>query len=199
MEGRFPYPPQAHRDPDHFRALARRYLEIQRGRGWMGRTRLVDKTLDNHLHIGMIHLMFPRAVILHVARHPMDTGLACWRQLFATGNETLYDLAEIGAEQRRYRAMIDHWGAVLPGRVAEVGYEALVADPESEIRRLVTEVCALPWAPSCLRFHDTNRSVGPASADQVRKPVFMPSVDRWRRHESRLAPLVEALGDLARN
>ena len=68
-----------------------------------------------------------------------------------------------------------------------------------EIRRLVTEVCALPWAPSCLRFHDTNRSVGTASADQVRKPVFMTSVDRWRRHESRLAPLVEALGDLARN
>jgi tetratricopeptide (TPR) repeat protein len=193
IEGRFPYPPSAPREANHFRMLARRYMDAQRARGWVSRMRLTDKTLENHLHVGMIHLMFPRAKILHVVRDPMDTGLACWRQLFTRGNETLYDLAEIGAEQRRYQTMMDHWRTVLPDRVVEISYEALVSEPENQIRRLVSQVCALPWAEACLRFHETRRPVGTASADQVRQPISAVSVDRWRQYETQLAPLAAAL------
>jgi tetratricopeptide (TPR) repeat protein len=193
LEGRFPYPPDAPREGDHFRRLARRYLETQGSRGWSHRQRPVDKTLDNHLHVGMIHLMFPQATILHVTRDPVDTGLACWRQLFAKGNETLYDLAEIGAEQLRYAAMMEHWRAVLPGRVVDVRYEDVIADPDAAIHWLVTEVCGLPWTADCLRFYETRRAVGTASADQVRRPIFRTSVQRWRRYERQLAPLVAAL------
>jgi hypothetical protein len=193
LDGRFPYPPDALRESDHFRRLARRYLETQGARGWSHRQRPVDKTLDNHLHVGMIHLMFPQATILHVMRDPVDTGLACWRQLFATGNETLYDLAEIGAEQLRYAAMMEHWRKVLPGRVVDVRYEDFIADPDASIRWLVTEVCGLPWTSECLRFYETRRAVGTASADQVRRPIFSTSVDRWRRYEGQLAPLLAAL------
>jgi hypothetical protein len=193
MDGHFPYPPDARRGADHFRALAGHYMDAQRARGWAGRTRLIDKTLDNHLHIGMIYLMFPRATILHAVRNRMDTGLACWRQLFSTGAETLYDLAEIGAEQRRYQTMMDHWRAVLPNRVIDVDYEALVDDPENQVRQLVTRTCALPWAEACLRFHETKRAVSTASADQVRQPVFTSSIGRWRRYESHLQPLMTAL------
>ena len=88
LENRFPYPPHAPQENDHFRQLARRYLAAQRTRGWTDQLRPVDKTLDNHLHVGMLHLMFPRATILHAVRDPVDTGVACWRQLFARGNET---------------------------------------------------------------------------------------------------------------
>jgi Flp pilus assembly protein TadD len=193
LDGRFPYPPSAAPEVDHFRRLARRYLEAQASRGWSRRTRPVDKTLDNHLHVGMIHLMFPQATILHAVRDPVDTGLACWRQLFARGNETLYDLSEIGAEQLRYAAMMSHWRNVLPGRVVEVRYEDLVADPEASIRWLVTDVCGLPWTADCLRFHETHRAVGTASADQVRRPIFRTSVERWRRYEAQLGPLLSAL------
>jgi len=189
----FPYPPEAPKGPGHFRRLGRRYLEAQRARGWSGRGRLTDKTLDNHLHIGLIHLMFPGAVFLHAARDPMDTGLACYRQLFATSGETLYSLAEIGAEWRRYQAMMDHWRSVLPGRVTEIGYERLVASPDKEIRSLVTEACGLPWSADCLRFHETRRSVGTASAEAVRRPIFESSVGRWRRYETRLGELAAAL------
>ena len=193
LDGRFPYPPDAPREGDHFRRLARRYLETQGSRGWSHRQRPVDKTLDNHLHVGMIHLMFPQATILHVRRDPVDTGLACWRQLFAKGNETLYDLAEIGAEQLRYAAMMEHWRKVLPGRVVDVRYEDLIADPDATIHWLVTEVCGLPWTSDCLRFYETRRAVGTASADQVRRPIFRTAVGRWRRYERQLAPLLAAL------
>jgi hypothetical protein len=193
------YDPATPKDAAFFRTLAQDYLAAMAARGWKTRSRLVDKTLESTLHIGMIHLMFPRAVILNSVRDPVDTGLACYRQLLAGGNETLYDLGQIGAEYVGYRGLVDHWRDVLPGRVIDVSYEALVQDPETQIRWLVTEACGLKWDPACLDFHTTSRPVTTASASQVRQPIFTTSLQRWRRYERHLGPLLEALGDYASN
>ncbi|HEX4199109.1 MAG TPA: sulfotransferase [Caulobacteraceae bacterium] len=179
------------------RERAETYLDGMRARGWKPGARLVDKTLESYLHVGMIALMFPRAVILHSVRDPVDTCLACYRQLFADGNETLYDLGQIGAEYVGYRAVMDHWNIVLPGRVIDVSHEALVADPKSQIRWLVTEAGGLDWDPACLRFYETRRPVRTASVAQVRQPIFTTSLQRWRRYEKHLGPLFEALGPYA--
>ena len=179
------------------RRAARRYLEAMRARGWRGAGRFVDKTLENYLHVGAIALMFPKAVILHAVRDPVDTCLSCYRQLFASGGETLYDLADIGAEYAAYRGVMEHWGRVLPGRVVDVDHEALVADPERRIRWLVTEACGLAWNDACLRFHEAAGPVRTASSGQVRQPIFTTSVARWRRYERELAPLLAALGPYA--
>jgi Flp pilus assembly protein TadD len=184
-------------DPADWRRLAEAYLAAMRARGWKNASRFVDKTLENYLRIGMIHLMFPRAVILHAVRDPVDTCLACFRQLFASGNETLYDLRQIGETYVDYRRMMDHWRAVLPGRVVDVNHEALVGDPEGRIRWLVTEACGLEWDPACLNFHETETTVRTASATQVRQPIFQTSLQRWRRYERHLGPLLEALGPYA--
>jgi Flp pilus assembly protein TadD len=178
------------------RAIARRYLEAMRARGWRGAGRFVDKTLENYLHVGALALMFPKAVILHAVRDPVDTCLSCYRQLFASGAETLYDLGDIGAEYVTYRAVMEHWRAVLPGRVVDVDHEALVADPERRIRDLI-EVCGLAWNDSTLRFHEAAGPVRTASSAQVRQPIFATSVDRWRRYEAELGPLFTALGPYA--
>lgn len=176
------------------RDLAARYLAEMRARGWDGASRFVDKTLENYLHVGLIAVLFPKAVILQAVRDPMDTGFACYRQLFVSGNETLYDLADIGAEHRRYRGLIDHWAQVLPGRVRDVRYEALVEDPERQIPALVTELAGLPWDPATLAPHERSGAVQTASATQVRRPIHRSSVERWRRHAQHLRPLAEALG-----
>jgi tetratricopeptide (TPR) repeat protein len=184
-------------DRDGLRSLGRRYLEAIRNRGWRGRGRFVDKTLENYLHVGAIALVFPRAVILHTVRDPVDTCLSCFRQLFALGAETLYDLGEIGAEYVAYRKMMDHWRQVLPGRVVDVDYEAMVDNPEDSIRWLVTKACGLDWNDACLRFYETRSPVRTASGAQVREPVFRTSLSRWRRYERHLGALLEALGPYA--
>ncbi|HLI65108.1 MAG TPA: sulfotransferase [Caulobacteraceae bacterium] len=183
--------------PKDVRALAGAYLDALRERGWTRKARPVDKTLESYLHVGMIALMFPRAVILESVRDPVDTCLACWRQLFTHGNEPLYDLAEIGETYRTYRAMMDHWAEVLPGRVIEVSNEALVADPPAQIRWLVTDACGLAWDDACLDFHKTPRPISTASTAQVRRPIFSTSLERWRQYEAHLGPLIEALGPYA--
>ncbi|HEX3408624.1 MAG TPA: sulfotransferase, partial [Caulobacteraceae bacterium] len=184
-------------DQKALRGLARQYLEAARARGWRGAGRFVDKTLENYLHVGAIAMAFPNAVILHAVRDPLDTCLSCWRQLFAEGAETLYDLAEIGAEYVAYRETMDHWSAVLPGRVTLVDHEALVADPEQQIRWLVTEAGGLAWNDACLDFHSAGGAAPTASSAQVRQPIFRTSLQRWRRYEARLGPLIEALGPYA--
>ena len=175
------------------KALAAGYLVGLRERGWDGASRFVDKTLENYLHVGLITVLFPRAVILHAVREPMDVCFACYRQLFASGNETLYDLEDIAAEYHRYSGLMTHWAAVVPGRVTDVAYETLVADPEGGARALL-EAARLSWDPAVLRFHERPGAVRTASASQVRRPIYRTSVARWRRHADRLRPLAQALG-----
>jgi hypothetical protein len=181
----------------NWRDLAEAYLASMRQRGWNGADRFVDKTPENHLRVGMIHLMFPKSVILDSTRDPVDTCLSCYRQLFTAGNETLYDLAQIGRAYVRYRRVMDHWERVLPGRVIRVEHEKLVADPEGQIRRLVVDACKLDWDPACLRFYETEGPVRTASAAQVRRPMFSTSIGRWARYARELEPLLRALGPYA--
>jgi tetratricopeptide (TPR) repeat protein len=178
--------------------LAEAYLGSMRQRGWKGADRFVDKTLENYLRVGMIHLMFPKSVILDSTRDPVDTCLSCYRQLFTEGNETLYDLGQIGRAYVRYRRVMEHWERVLPGRVIRVEHEKLVADPEGQIRWLVGDACKLNWDPACLRFYETAGVVRTASAAQVRRPLFSTSIGRWARFANELEPLLAALGPYAR-
>jgi tetratricopeptide (TPR) repeat protein len=174
--------------------LAEAYLGLMRQRGWKGADRFVDKSLENHLRVGMIHLMFPKSVILDSMRDPVDTCLSCYRQLFTEGNETLYDLAQIGRAYVRYRRVMEHWDRVLPGRVIRVQHENLVSDPEGQIRWLVSDACKLDWDPGCLRFYEAEGVVRTASAAQVRRPMFLASIGRWTRFANELKPLMKALG-----
>jgi tetratricopeptide (TPR) repeat protein len=197
LSGHYPYDVTKAEQPAQFPRLAEAYLAAMHQRGWTSAPRFVDKLLRNYMHVGAIHLMFPRAVILHAVRDPVDTCLANFRQNFATGNELSYDLGDIGREYVRYREMMAVWEELLPGRVTSVSHEALVAAPEARIRWLVSEACGLAWDPACLDFHRTRRAVRTASVAQVRRPIFSTSIQRWRRYEKHLGPLFDALGPYA--
>jgi Sulfotransferase family/Tetratricopeptide repeat len=177
--------------------LAEAYLGSMRQRGWNGADHFVDKSLENHLRVGMIHLMFPNSVILDSTRNPLDTCLSCYRQLFTEGNETLYDLGQIGRAYVRYCRVMEHWDRVLPGRVIRVEHEKLLADTEGQIRWLVADACKLDWDPACLHFYETAGVVRTASAAQVRRPLFLTSIGRSARFASELEPLLKSLGPYA--
>jgi tetratricopeptide (TPR) repeat protein len=178
--------------PRHFRIRGAEYVKAVRELAPRAR-RIVNKALGNYLNIGMIHLCLPNAIIIHSARDPVDTCLGCYKRHFVTGNETTYDLRLLGQHYQEYRKVMAHWQRVLPGHVVDVVYEDLVADPEGQIRRLV-ELCGLPWDERCLRSHENARPVRTASWIQVRKPIYRGALQRWRRYERHLGPLLEALG-----
>jgi hypothetical protein len=179
--------------PTELRALGDEYLARTKIQRREGKPFFIDKLPNNFQHIGLIHLILPKARIIDVRRHPMAACFSGFKQHFARGQAFSYGLEDIGRYYRDYAALMEHIDRVLPGRVHRVLYERLVADTESEIRRLL-DYCALPYDEACLRFHETERSVRTASAEQVRSPIYTSGLDHWRRFEGWLAPLRDALG-----
>ncbi len=153
----------------------------------------IDKMPNNFLHIGLIHLILPNAKIIDARRHPMACCFSGYKQLFARGQTFTYDLADIGKYYRDYVILMDHWDRVLPGRVLLMQYEDMVADTESQMRRLLDH-CGLPFEDRCLRFYETERAIRTPSAEQVRQPIYRSGLEQWRNFEAHLGPLKEALG-----
>ncbi len=154
-----------------------------------------DKMPNNFRHIGLIHLILPNARIIDARRHPMACCFSGFKQLFAEGQEFTYGLHEIGQYYRDYVELMEHWEQVLPGKVLRVNYEEVVADLETQVRRIL-EFCDLPFEEACVNYHQTERSVRTPSSEQVRQPIFTEGLEQWRHFEARLDPLKEALGAL---
>ena len=160
-----------------------------------GAVRVVDKFPDNILSVGLIAQLFPRARIVYCSRDPRDIALSCYFQLFADGAQPFaYDLAECGQRCREVRRLARHWLKLLPHHMIEINYETLVADIETESRRLIAFL-GLEWDPACLDFHRTERTVVTVSHWQVRQPLYASSVGRWRHYEGRLGALFSALAE----
>jgi tetratricopeptide (TPR) repeat protein len=170
------------------RQLPQAYAERLRARGWDGSRRPIDKTLENYVHLGAILTAFPQARVLHTMRDPLETGFSCFRQLFAQGNETLFDLADIAEEYGRYRALMAHWRAAAPGRIVDVLHERLVADPEREMPALLA-AAGLSWDPAVTRFFESDNPMRTASAAQVRRPLEVMGGGRAGPYLAHLEPL----------
>jgi tetratricopeptide (TPR) repeat protein len=153
---------------------------------------LIDKTPANYLYIGLIALFLPQARIVHVRRGPMDNGFALLKTLFRTGCPYSYSLDDLAAYMGAQHRLMAHWRQVLPGRLIEIDYEALVDDQEGQSRQLLSAI-GLDWEPACLDFHSNPAPTATASAAQVRRPIYRDSVALWRHHEIALAPLKAGL------
>jgi len=177
---------------DEFARLGADYLERTLRHRPLGRPRFTDKLPNNYVHAGFLHLILPNAKVINARRHPLDSCLGSFKQLFARGQPFTYDQFELGEFYLEYQRLMDHWHAVLPGKVLDVQYEHVVEDLETQVRRIL-EYCDLPWNDACLRFWETDRAVKTASSEQVRKPIYASARHRWRNYEQHLAPLIEVL------
>jgi tetratricopeptide (TPR) repeat protein len=160
--------------------------------------RVTDKMPFNFLWAGLIHLTFPRAVIIHCRRAAVDTALSIHQTHFHPGLAFPTGGAELVAYFRDYQRLTDHWRRVLPAdRFIEVDYEELTREPEPVIRRMIA-ACGLTWDDACLRPESNPRAVKTPSKWQTRQPIYRTSVARWRRYEPWLGPL-RALVDINQN
>ena len=184
-------------DPDTIAAAAQTDLAAI-GRDYLARAshhrrdparRFVDKFPGNFFYAGFAARALPNAPIVCLRRNPMDTVLANFRNLFATGSryyDYSYDLLDIAAYYARFDRLMALWRETLPGRILELSYEALVDDQEGGTRRLLAH-CGLEWSDRCLDFHNHEGPVSTPSAAQVRRPIYRDSVARWRAHAPALA------------
>lgn len=175
-------------------ALGAGYIESTRPR--TGHTpRFIDKLPLNYMYLGLIGRALPGAKLVCLRRDPMDTCLSNYRQIFA-GNFRHYqynlDLLDCGRYFIEFDCTMRHWHSLMPGRVFDVHYEALVHEPEPVVRALL-HYCDLPWEAQCMAFHQRKSSVATPSAVQVRQGIYTSSVDRWQRYGDAMQPLYDLL------
>ena len=191
MKGGFP---QGIADmPDKaFAEAGQAYLDMLHAR-YPNFRHVTDKMPGNFLLIGFIHMMLPKAKIIHCARDAAATCLSIYKVHFRGDSHRYgYDLGELADFHNLYTDIMAHWRTVLPGVVHDVRYEDFVADQEGQTRALIAHL-GLPWDDAALSFHETDRPVRTASAAQVRQPMYQGSVDLWKRYGDRLKPLLDRL------
>ena len=154
---------------------------------------IVDKNLYNYRNIGLIHLLFPKAVIIHIQRDPMDTVFGCYKRIFSSAsNAWSTDVGALATEYTSYLSVMNHFHSTLsPGVLYSVRYEELISNPRRVLRELLESTLRLPWDERVLAHASAEalRPVHTASALQVRREVYLSSVGNWRDYSIDLLPL----------
>ncbi|KAL9190319.1 hypothetical protein ACHAXT_007530 [Thalassiosira profunda] len=157
-------------------------------------TRFADKMLTNYMNVGFIHLLFPNALILHVAREPMDSVFSAFKHDFPPGGlDYTSEFRGLARLYHNYRDIMEHWDKVLPGRVTHVRYEDMVTDLPNVAPKII-EAVGVPWDPTVLDFHKKKHAVNTLSTTQVRKGMYSHHFKGWKRYEEFLQPLLDLVG-----
>ena len=159
--------------------------------------RIVNKSLDNVLHLGLVSRLFPGSRAIVCRRDPMDTCLSCFMNpILPSRFRFITDLRALGLAYRQHERLLAHWRAVLEIPMIDVVYESMIDDHATQARGLI-ESLGLPWNDACLRFYESGRTVMTLSYDQVSRPIYRSSVGRWKNFEKHMTPLREALEEHA--
>lgn len=174
-----------------FDEIGRRYLD---GVAWRlgGETHFTDKQPVNFFNLGFICQALPQAKILHMVRDPVETCFSNLRELFSDVNRHSYDQLELADYFLQYRRLMAHWHATFPGRVLDVDYARLTADPEPVMRE-VAAFCGLDYVEGMSSTGSSTRAVSTASAIQVREEVSARGIPKWAPYARQLRPLIGAL------
>ncbi|MEM6781264.1 MAG: tetratricopeptide repeat protein [Pseudomonadota bacterium] len=178
---------------DNLAEFGEAYVEAVKAKDKSGKAlRVTDKMPGNYTNMGIITAILPNAKIIHCRRNPIDTCLSCYKQNFGQGQYWSYNLEELAEEYNRYLEVMSHWRSVMPDRFIEINYEETVGNFEEQARMLIDYV-GLDWDDACLEPHKQKRAVLTASKAQVTKPIYKTSVEKWKRYEKHLQPLVDGI------
>jgi tetratricopeptide (TPR) repeat protein len=172
--------------------ISTQYLDDLHNLAGDGYARIVNKMPHNFMHLGLIHIMFPYAKIIHCRRNPLDTCLSCYFQFFGGSNDYAYGLESLVFHYKQYLRYMHHWRDTLKIPMLEITYEDMIARQE-DITRSLLDFCNLEWNDACLSFHSSRQTTRTASYDQVRQPIYDKSVDRWKNYEPFVQVLLQGL------
>jgi tetratricopeptide (TPR) repeat protein len=178
----------------NYSVLGRRYLEKTR---WLteGKTFFSDSQPMNFMLCGPIMRALPHAKIVHLRRHPMDSCFSSLKTLFARGSYPYsYMLDELANHYRNYDRLMRHWHGIAPGRILDVRYEDLLAQPELQAMR-AQKYLGLPGIVGITETPANTKVATAASTLQSRQTVDGGKVGGWRRYQQYLAPLQALLAE----
>ncbi len=184
-------------DTETLRGARERYLRRLEQEAGGDSAIIIDKFPLNMVAAPLIHALFPGAGIIFAERHPCDAVLSGFMQAFVA-NLGMASFLDISDAADFYDACMNVWTAscsALPLNVRTVRYESLVADPEATLHPVI-EFLGIGWDSQLLDHQRTAASRGHipnTSHDQVTKPLNTAAVERWRKYEKEMAPVLPRL------
>jgi tetratricopeptide (TPR) repeat protein len=172
---------------DYYLGQVRRLGIVEPGAAWF-----TDKMPLNEIHLGLIALMFPRAPLIHVVRHPLDIMLSVFSNNLTHGFYCAFGLETAALHYRRVMELVDHYRSVLTLHYLPIRYEDIVDDQAQSTRRML-EFVGEPFDPACLSFHENRRYARTASYAQVTEPLYDRSRYRYRHYLKHLQPAIDIL------
>ena len=156
------------------------------------RNSITDKQPFNYVYVPLIARMFPGAKFIHTKREPLDCCLSNLMTSYSQLHPHTHDQYWLGRYYADYERVMDAWSTLPEVNMIDLQYEQLVAQPESEMRRVI-EFLGIQWSDDVLDFHSSVRKVKTASREQVNKPLYNTSVNRYHRYEHLLGELQRGL------
>lgn len=172
-------------------SLGRGYVAAMHWRA-RGRPWVTDKLPSNFLNLGFIAAALPQARIIHVRRDPIDIGLSTLRTLYTQACGYSYDPGEFVQYHGWYQQLMAHWQQVLPGRILDVHYEDVVADPMAAAERMAAW-CGLPAEPAMVDIQHSRDPVATASSVLVRDGIRKDRSRLWQAYAEPLSGMIVAL------
>ncbi|WP_295512677.1 tetratricopeptide repeat-containing sulfotransferase family protein [uncultured Sulfitobacter sp.] len=154
---------------------------------------IIDKMPLNFRWIGFLCAALPEAKIVHTHRDLIPVAWSLYSHAFdGIGNGFIYDFFDIARFMVIYRDLMAHWHSCYPNQIFDLDYQKLVDDPVS-VTRALAEATDLEWSTDWLSPEQAVNHVLTASADQVRKPIYRNSGEKWKKYEEEFRPMTELL------
>ena len=154
-------------------------------------SRPTDKRPDNFLYLGLIRSVVPAAKFIATERDWRDIAASVYSVRLGPGQAYARNLRDIRHYIGLQSKLMDHWESLLGPDLIRVRYEDLVQHPEETVAELL-EFLGERWDERCLSFHELRNSVRTASVWQVREPLHIKSIGRWKHYERQF---VDVFGD----
>ncbi len=175
---------------DYYLDRVRRLGILEPGAAWF-----TDKMPLNEMHLGLIALMFPRAPLIHVLRHPLDVVLSTFSNHLTHGFYCSYALKLAARHYLLVMELVEHYRGQMALHYLPVRYEDIVDRQEESTRRML-DFIGEDFDDHCIEFHENRRYARTASYAQVTEPLYDRSRYRYRHYLKQLEPAIAILEPL---
>jgi len=131
-------------------------------------------------------------LIIHVRRHPLDIVCSNFESFHPHGFNQAFAVETSAQHYVLIDGLLAHYREQFDLQLMEIRYEALVANPAAEMRRMLA-FAGLEFDARCLAFHKNPRIPRTGSYAQVNQKLYSRAVYRYRNYRRHLDAAVDIL------
>jgi len=153
----------------------------------------IDKLPLNFIYIGEIIRFFPRAKFIFALRNPKDVILSCFMQQFIP-NDAMMNFTNLKDSANFYdlsMKLYKKYFELFKSNIYEIKYEDVIQNFDATIKSLLNFL-NIEWEDKVKKFYKTASQRGIISTpsyNQINKPLYKKSVQRWKNYEKKFAEI----------